>query len=106
MKNKICYSPEALADLDGIWSYIVSELCNPEAAEQTVGKIMDTVDNLEEFPNMGTCLSAVTEVESDYRFLVSGNYLIFYRAAQQQVFIDRVLYGKRDYIHILMPGLL
>lgn len=40
-------------------------------------------------------------IESDYRFLVSGNYLIFYRACGTEVYIDRVLYGRQDYLRIL-----
>lgn len=44
-------------------------------------------------------------IESDYRFLVSGNYLIFYRAYGAEVYIDRVLYGRRDYLRILFDGL-
>ena len=40
-------------------------------------------------------------MESDYRFLVSGNYLVFYRAYGKDVYIDRVLYGRRDYMLIL-----
>ena len=41
MKNSIHYSPEAQNDMDEIWEYIVFELCNPQAAENTVNKIMD-----------------------------------------------------------------
>lgn len=41
------------------------------------------------------------DTESDYRFRVSGNYLVFYRAYEKDVYIDRVLYGRCDYMHIL-----
>ncbi len=43
----------------------------------------------------------VADTESDYRFLVSGNYLVFYRAYGKDVYIDRVLYGRHDYMRIL-----
>ncbi|MCI8613842.1 MAG: type II toxin-antitoxin system RelE/ParE family toxin [Lachnospiraceae bacterium] len=46
MKNNIHYSPEARNDLNEIWEYITFELCNPQAVENTVHKIMDTVDEL------------------------------------------------------------
>lgn len=49
----------------------------------------------------GTPLSSVADIESDYRFIVSGNYLVFYRAYGKDVYIDRVLYGRRDYMRIL-----
>lgn len=105
MKNNIHYSPEALNDLDGIWDYIASELFNPSAAEHTVTNITDSIDRLEDFPELGALLSSVTKLESDYLFLVSGNYLVFYRVDFQNVYIDRILYSKRDYLHILFSDL-
>lgn len=105
MKNNIHYSPEAQNDLDEIWEYIAFELCNPQAAENTVNKIMDTVDEQENFSEIGTLLSSVTDIESDYRFLTSANYMVFYRVNGLDVYIDRVLYGRRDYLRILSSTL-
>lgn len=105
MKNNIHYSPEAQNDLDEIWEYITFELCNLQSAENTVNKIMDTVDELEDFSEIGALLSSVTDIESDYRFLTSGNYMVFYRVSGQDVYIDRILYGRRDYLRILFPDL-
>ena len=48
----------------------------------------------------------MTDIESDYRFLTSENYMVFYRVNGQDVYIDRVLYGRRDYLRILFPDLL
>lgn len=103
MKNNIYYSPEAQNDLDGIWEYIFFELCNPEGAEHTVNHIMDEINGLEDYSGIGTPLSSVVNIESDYRFLVSGNYMIFYRVNNADVYIDRILYGRRDYLRILFP---
>ncbi len=50
MQSKIDYSPRALKDLDEIWDYIESELCNPIAAQNTVNGIMDKGDGLASFP--------------------------------------------------------
>ena len=66
---------------------------------------MDTVDKLESFSEIGALLSSVTDIESDYRFLTSGNNMIFYRVNGHDVYIDRVLYGRRDYLRILFPDL-
>ena len=105
MKNNIYYSPEAQNDLDEIWEYITFELCNPQAAENTINKIMDTVDELENFSEIGSLLSSVADIESDYLFLTSGNYMVFYRVNGQDVYVDRVLYGRRDYLRTLFPDL-
>lgn len=99
--NKLFYSPEAMSDLDGIWNYIYEDLKNPAAARNTVEGIMDTIEKLKEFSEIGTSLTVITEFESDYRFLVCGNYLVFYRVTESAVSIDRILYGGRDYLRIL-----
>lgn len=101
MKHKILYSKESRRDLDEIWNYIASELQNPAAAERIVNNIMDAVDRLVDFAEAGASLDSVANVESDYRFLVTGNYLTFYRVYENEVFVDRVLYGRRDYLRIL-----
>lgn len=101
MKNNIHYSAESRRDLDDIWDYIVSELQNRVAAERVVNRILDAVDRLENFAEMGTLLSSVADVSGDYRFLVSGSYMIFYRVNGRDVYIDRILYGRRDFIRVL-----
>ena len=59
------------------------------------------VEQLENFSEMGALLASIANVDSDYRFIVSGNYLIFYRVSGMDVYVDRILYGRRDYLRIL-----
>ena len=106
MKNKIHYSPESRRDLDDIWDYIVSELQNRSAAERVINRIIDAVDPLKNFAEMGTPLSSIADIGTDYRFLVSGNYMVFYRVQGNDVYIDRVLYGRSDYMSVLFKDLL
>mgnify|MGYP004553751483 FL=1 len=106
MKNKIHYSSESRRDLDDIWDYIVSELQNRSAAERVINRIIDAVDPLKNFAEMGTPLSSIADIGTDYRFLVSGNYMVFYRVQSNDVYIDRVLYGRSDYMSVLFKDLL
>ena len=106
MKNKIHYSPESRRDLGDIWDYIVSDLQNRSAAEHVIDHIMDAVDPLKNFAEMGTPLSSIADIGTDYRFLVSGNYMVFYRVQDNDVYIDRVLYGRSDYMSVLFKDLL
>jgi addiction module RelE/StbE family toxin len=98
----IVYSDEAIQDLEDIGDYIAYNLFNPEAALNIVGKIQDAIDNLNDFPLIGTPLSSVTQFNTDYRYLVIGSYLAFYRSLDSKVFVDRILYGKRDYVSLLL----
>ena len=103
--NKLLFSPEAVNELDQIWTYINNELQNPAAAQKIVSDILDTMEKLQDLFELGPPLSSITEFESDYRFLVCGIYIVFYRMMGIDVHIDRVLYGRRNYISILFATL-
>ena len=99
--NNLYLSPEAQDDLSEIKAYIAEDLENPQAALSTVTKITKTIRMLQEHALIGVPLSAIADFNSDYRYLISGSYMIFYRVTGKDVFIDRVLYGRRDYLRIL-----
>lgn len=99
--NQVVFSPKAQADLDEIWEYISGKLMNPSAAESTVNGILDTADMLREQAEIGKPLYFSSGLYSGYRYLIYQNYLAFYRVLNDTVFIDRVLYGKRDYMRLL-----
>lgn len=87
--------------MDEIWDYIVSELQNRPAAERAVNSVMDAVERLEDFAELGAPLSSIADVDGDYRFLVTGSYLTFYRVHGGDIYVDRILYARRDYMRIL-----
>lgn len=103
--TKIRYSKAALQDLQQIGDYIADTLKNPMSALDTVSKIQDIIDQLALFPYSGAQLSSIADMETEYRFLVCGNYLAFYHLHSDSVYIDRVLYGRRDYLKILFGDL-
>ena len=88
MKMFVKYSPNALRDLDEIYDY-------------TVNKILDKADLLADIPYIGTKLFFDNDLFSGYRYIVSGNYLAFYRITADFIFVDRIIYGKRDYMKLL-----
>lgn len=100
--NNIHLSDEARSDLAGIKAYITIELENPAAALAAVRKITEDIRTLRSHALLGASLSSIADVEGDYRFLVTGNYLTFYRVNGSEVYVDRVLYGRRDYLRILL----
>jgi len=102
---KLKISPEARDDLAEIKGYISQELCNPQAAVNMVSKIAKKIRGLSEHPGIGAPLSSVVDIQTDYRFLVCANYLIFYRYEDEFVFVSRILYGRRDFTRILFGDL-
>ena len=77
--NNLHLSEEAQNDLLEIKAYIEEELLNPSAALATVSRITKSLRILQNHAQAGTPLSSIADIESDYRFIVSGNYISFYR---------------------------
>lgn len=98
---KLHISPEAQRDLHDIKNYITTELENPAAANNTLSRITLAIRGLLDFPDIGAPLKSIMYGQADYRYLVSGNYLVFYRHDSDSIYVVRVLYGKRDYLKIL-----
>lgn len=99
--GKLRYSPEALADLEGILAYISADLDSPVAAQKTVRGILGRLSSLARFPYSGEALDGFVSVKTDYRRLVCGHYLAFYRVEKETVSVIRVIHGSRNYMKIL-----
>ena len=97
---EIFFSPEARKDLLEIGDYIALQLRNKPAAQGLLVRIRKAVMALRQFPESGTPVDS-PGLSVVYRYLVCGNYLIFYHLVENAVRIDRILYGRRDYLSIL-----
>ena len=106
MTYRLELTPKAVDDLNDIYHYITDDLQNLQAAVHTVESIIQKYELLADQPGIGTSLESVLHIPNKYRFLVSGNYLIFYTVDSSSVRIMRILYGKRDYIKILFDNYL
>jgi addiction module RelE/StbE family toxin len=93
----IKYSPLAQEDLQAIKEYISVALASPQATQNTISKIVSSIRSLSAAPELGSPLSSICSIVTDYRFLVCGKYLAFYRFERETVFITRILYGARNY---------
>ena len=99
MKTNI--TPKAKRDIAKIGTYIKIQLCNPDAAIRIVARIRNKIDRILEFPEKGVPIGHLVEIDTNYRFVVCGNYKIFYRREGRTIFVDRVLHNKQDYMKIL-----
>lgn len=97
---EVVFSPGARRDLLEAGDYIAYTLRNKSAARSFVRRIQAAAMSLEQFPASGTPLFYAGQ-DIVYRYLVCGNYMLFYHITENTVRIDRVLYGKRDYLAIL-----
>ena len=96
----IVFSPEAKRDLSETGDYIAFKLRNKSAARNLISRIQRVILSLGQYPESGTpLLFACSDIV--YRHLVCGSYMIFDHISGNTVHIDRILYGRRDYLSIL-----
>lgn len=100
---KLRINPLATEDLKEIKEYISREFDKPQAAIRVVRNIIDSYEKLKDFPMIGSKLSEKVDIKTDFRFLISGNYIVFYKVDDVFVSIYRILYAERDYLNILFP---
>lgn len=98
---KVSFSDVSINDLQLIKAYITNDLLNDKVAEDIIIAIYRKIYLLEEFPDMGSPLSSIVNIKTDYRFLVCGNYLVFYKHEDENVYIVRVIYKRRNFVNIL-----
>lgn len=101
---KIRYTPQARADLRSFSQYISVELCNPQAAKRVTDKIVKDCSNLKDNPFLGPELNNKLDVDTDFRYLISSNYIIFYRINDDVISVIRICDARTNYINILFEN--
>ena len=103
--TEILVSPLAMADLQDAADYLSSQLHNPGAAARLIERIRNAVSQLQWFPELGTPITVAGQSVT-YRYLLCGSYMVFYHLENAVVHIDRLLYGRRDYLTLLFGAVL
>lgn len=99
---KIRYKRTALEDIRETELYIRNVLHKGSAAKKLTKRVVQTVSLLADNPYMGTPLASRLDVETDLRYLLVSEQLIFYRVVEDSfVEVTRVLNGRQDYLAIL-----
>ncbi len=98
---KLRFTPEAIRDIQSVSDYITNKLGNPSAAARIKKSILKSCSLLKNQPLMGGSVAEKTGRETDLRYHICEEHLIFYRALEKEILIARVLSGRMDYISIL-----
>lgn len=72
-------------------------LFGTKSAQKITDKILDDIDRLSVSPYLGKACEEQVLAAENYRRLVSGKYLCFYRIIGKKVFVYHIVNGKRDY---------
>jgi toxin ParE1/3/4 len=85
-------APEAEEDIDEIWD-CVSKESNPDIADRLVDSISTRFYLLSEHPYAG---HSREDLPTGLRSFPVGEYVILYRVEVRDVFVLRVMHGRRD----------
>lgn len=96
----------AVVDLKEISSYIAADLKEPQIAKKLVEKIEESVMSLALFPLRHNLVSDEHLAVRGFRSIMVDSYLIFYMVSEKDitVIVVRILYGKRNWRHLLSNG--
>ena len=96
----VTYTPEAEAQLVGLYRYIASE-GSPLTAKQFTDAIVARCETLDQFPERGV---ARDDIRAGMRTLAYRRVVIVYAVDLRAVTIIGVFYGGQDYAAILGDG--
>ncbi len=103
MKYKVQYSKAAIRDLDRVWNEVFETSKSYDITEEYIDDLMDKVEAKADYPKSGSPLY-YQDSFTGYYFVVFKAYLASYRLEDDVILIDRVLFGRSDYMRYLHLG--
>jgi toxin ParE1/3/4 len=91
MTERVVYSGRAERDLDAIYERVAQDSGEPAIARRLIERMLGACDSLANFPER----FAVYAHAPRWRMMPIGNYLVFYRVADDAVLIGHVRHAAR-----------
>ena len=106
MNYEVRITRAAENDLNEAADYIEFVLLNPQAADDLLDTVEETLPTLAQYAQRYALVDDPVLRTWGIRFVQLKNYLAFYTISEeeQKVYIVRFLYGKRNWISILKNG--
>lgn len=100
MSYRIEYAPITVRDLDRVYAEVYEASREEETAVQYTIGLMDRIAEKREFPKSGLPLYYEGSF-TGYYFVVFKAYMAFYREREDRILVDRIVYGKSDYMRTI-----
>ena len=100
---KVIITEPAVNDLDEIAEYIISQFSAPMTALNLIESIESAVMSLSHMPHRCPLVDDERLKAMSYRKLNVKNYIVFFTIDEDNktVVIERILFARRDWLHIL-----
>lgn len=95
---EVIMTPAAEEDLRDIFTYIATELFEPQTAQKLCDRIQNEILGLDAMPERHAVYQKEPWEERGLRSMPIGNFVVYYivRKSDMTVHIMRILYGGRD----------
>ena len=93
MARAVAWSLEAVEDVEAIAAYIQRD--SPWYAKAVVSKIVETVETIPDFPELGRAVPELGDAAIRERFV--HRYRVIYRLDAGQILIVAVIHGRQDF---------
>lgn len=100
MSDTLRYSPEALDDIDRVWSEVWEASRDFDTADRYIDDLRARIRKKTCFPKSGSPLSYMGEFTGIYMVFFKA-YIAFYRIHDHAIEVGRVLYAGSDYMTTL-----
>ncbi len=101
--NHLQFLPAAVEDLERIADYYL-QMVGAASAERITDQLLEAVERLEKYPNLGSLHPDPVLGAMEYRRIVSGNYVCVYKVIDNAVVIYRIVSGTTDYPKRFYPS--
>ena len=103
MSGNVIFTDTAKSDLLDIARSLAERTKDKTLAIRFVRELQQETNRLEQFPESGALPRDRVLKSSGYRFLVHGEYLLFYLYKKEEniVYVTAVFHGKRDYMRVM-----
>lgn len=96
MKHKVVMTEKAASDIDGIASYMLQSGAGADTMRNFINRIYDGMENLSAFSDAGSNPRNRSLLTQGYKFIVCGQYIIFYRMEDAVIYVADVFDSKND----------
>lgn len=90
-------SEEFYNDVADTVIYISNILYNVDAAKNFKSRINDAIGKVAKNPKINSQLKTNQILEYEYRYVYVGNYYLIYHYDEENIYITRLIYSKRDF---------
>ena len=101
MASRVELTPQAWADLDAVFSTVFEVSGSANTAGATYEGILSAVERAMPLPAAYPSVSGRTGVPCDYRWAQHAGWLAFFHEEGDVLLVDRVLWGRSDWLRAL-----